>query len=130
MNYVLLVVGGKEYKLKATTAAVQAAEARIGKSLLAALETIDQAACFAAVLWAGLQKFHHGFTMERVYGLIDDMLDNGCEFGGEAYPDGGMEMRVKLAMEVLKVSGFFTREQRETMDAAMPPKESSDNTIT
>jgi hypothetical protein len=122
MNQLLLIVGDKEYRLKATTAAVDAAEKRIGKSLLEALSTIDQMASFAAILWAGLQKFHHGMTMERVYTLIDDIIEQGCEFNGKSYPGQGVEMRMELALEVLKVSGFFTAKEIETMEAAMPAK--------
>lgn len=121
MNQFVLTVGGKEYRIKATTAAVQAAESRIGKSLLAAMETIDQTASFAAILWAGLQKYNHGMTMEKVYDLIDAMIEEGCAFAGKEHSGGGLEMRAELALEVLKVSGFFTAAQIETMEAAARP---------
>lgn len=121
MNQFILTIGGKEYRVKATTAAVQTAESRIGKSLLAAMETIDQTACFAAILWAGLQKFNHGMTLEKVYDLIDVMNDEGCAFADKTYPGGGMELRAELALEVLKVSGFFTSQQIERMESASRP---------
>lgn len=127
MNYLILTVGDKEYRIKGTTAAVAAAEKRIGKSLLEALGGIDQADSFAATLWAGLQKYHHGMTMERVYDLIDNIIEQGCQFGGKQYPGQGITMRLELATEVLKVSGFFTNQEAEAMEAMMPKQESDES---
>lgn len=120
MNQLILIVGSEEYRLKATTAAIEEAEKRLGFSLLTALENIDRVACFAAILWAGLQKFHHGMTMQRAYSLIDDIIEKGCSFNGKEYPGTGIEVRAELALEVLKVSGFFTPQQIEAMEAAIP----------
>lgn len=119
MNSFTLTVGDKDYRIKPGAAAVVEAEKRIGKSLLTAMDDIDQTECFAAILWAGLQKFNSGMPWPRVYALIDAMDEHGCSFCGKDYPDGGLEMKSQLALEVLKVGGFFTTKQIQAMVEAM-----------
>jgi len=120
MDHVLLVVGRVEYRLKITTAAAEDAEKRLGCSLMDALGQIDRAASFVTILWAGLQKYHHGMTIQRVYDLVDSIIEQGCVVDGKAFEGAGLEVRALIAMEVFKVSGFFTKEQIELMEETAP----------
>lgn len=102
----LLTVGDKELKLKINNQYKVEAEKKLGMSLIAAMEHIDQAEVFAIALWAALQKYHHGYTMQKVYLLIDEMEED----------DFVIEDKGNLYMEIMKVSGFFKQAQIAEME--------------
>ncbi len=110
----------KEFKLKMTTATKIEAEKMLGKSILDAVEDMQKANTFAVILWAALQKFNPNYPMQRVYTLIDELEELGM----------GLEDKTNCVLEILKVSGFFTQEQAQEMDAMMsemtPEKEKTD----
>ena len=105
--YYTLSVGDRELKLKMTTATKIDAERKLGFSLLDAPEQITRAEVFAVVLWAALQKYQSNFPMQKVYDLIDDMEEEGFTISEKA----------DLMFEIMKVSGFFSPEQLEEMEA-------------
>jgi len=95
-----LTVGGKEYKLRLTTSAVMATEKRLGKSMLTALENIEEnmMETLITVLWGAMQAFNDNISFEDVAELIDQYIDDGQSIEnlmGEVY-------------RLLEVSGFFT----------------------
>lgn len=100
-------IGGKEYKLKLTTAAKIEAEKKLGFPLLEAIGKIDYAETFAVVLWASLQKFHT-FTFEEALRLCDTFEDEG----------NTIEEKVDIVLGVFKVSGFFTKQALKEMEQA------------
>ena len=104
--YYILTVGEKEYRLKLTTASKIEAEKKLGFSLLEAPENITRAETFAVILWAALQKYHKAMTMLKVYDLIDEMEDVGYTISEKA----------DLLLEIMKVSGFFTKEDLLEME--------------
>lgn len=116
MESFVLRTGENEYRIAMPTAQVVAAEKQLGgASLINALEKVDSVAVQQTLLWAGLQKFNHGMTMDKVCGLMDAMRD-GCEIDGVAYPDFSIETRVKLCTKILMAAGFFTEAAAQDLD--------------
>lgn len=107
-----LTVGDEEYRLKLTTAAKIEAEKKLGFSLMEAIGKVDYAETFAVVLWAALQKYHSNWSLVRTYTLVDKLEDEGCT----------MNEKANIILEIMKVSGFFTREQIAEMEAEDNPQ--------
>ncbi len=61
----VLSVNGNEYRLTLPSKWIIEAEKRLGESMLAALEHIDRLSVVTVVLWAALQKFGHGMTLDK-----------------------------------------------------------------
>ena len=115
----VLTVAGEEHRLALPTRWVTEAEKKLGISLMAAMEQIDRTTVLTVVLWAAMQKLDHGMTYEKTCELIDKMIENGCEFGGVAYEGFSVDVRTKLYTRLMVISGFFTKEQSETILAEM-----------
>jgi hypothetical protein len=115
----VLTVNEKEHRLALPTRWVTEAEKKLGMSLIAAMEQIDRTAIIATVLWAALQKLDHGMTYDKTCDLIDEMIEKGCEFGGVRFDDFSITVRTKLYTQMMVISGFFTKEQSETIAAEM-----------
>jgi len=111
----VLTVNGEEYRLTLPAKWIMEAEKRLGESMLAALEHIDRLSVVTIVLWASMQKFGHGMTLDKAGELIDGMRKDGCEFGGETYEDFSLEVRTKLYTQLLVIAGFFTKETAAEM---------------
>ena len=82
MNYVTFEVGDKNLKLRMDTKNTVALERVIGtnpinelmKCAAGQLPTMD---FVSATLHASLQKLEHGYTINNVYGLIDEYIESG-----------------------------------------------------
>ena len=106
MKYAILEVGGKELKLKLGTQEIIEIEKKLGgKSLLKILmeEQLLPLETALSILHASLKKFEHGYTIQKVYELYDEYVDEEGSF---------TDLTAKL-LEVLQVSGFFSKEQVE-----------------
>ena len=122
MESFVLRVGDNEYRIAMPTAQVLAAEKQLGgESLLSVVERVDSVSVQQILLWAGLQKYNHGMTMDKV-SLLMDAMRGGCEVDGAAYPDFSMETRAKLCMKILMVAGFFTEADAQELDGKLTEK--------
>lgn len=118
----VLKVGSEEYRLSLPTRWAMEAEKRLGESVLSAMEHVDRVSVITIALWASLQKLAHGMTIEKTADLIDDMMAQGCSFGGEDYEDFSIEVRTKLYTQLLVIGGFFTKTQAEGILESMAKK--------
>ena len=122
MNSALLTVGSEEYRLKMNTAVKIDAEKKLGQSLLRAQLRMDETEVFSIILWAALQQYNHGMTIKDTLELIDEMEEKGCKYTD---PGTGKEKvldefcisdREGLVFAILKVSGFFTKAELESLN--------------
>ncbi len=96
----MLTVGGETYKLKISVSAAIEAEKKLGFSLIRAWTKLDSLNVLTAVIWAALQRYHHGATFEQAMSLLDDFIDEGRN----------LEELIDVIKEVYIVSGFMKRE--------------------
>lgn len=109
MQYTVLVVGEKEFKLRLTGNTIGALEKRINDNPLNVLMemqngSIPMISKLVLILHASLQKFHHNMSEVKVNDLYDEYVDSGKSFAD----------LIKELMEVLRVSGFLPQETKET----------------
>ena len=95
--YALMVVNGEEYKLKISAAASMDAEKRLGKGLLEAGADLRSITTQVTILWAALQAYHHGVSLNTAADIWDEYM---------ASEDGCTENFINLMNEVMEVSGF------------------------
>lgn len=114
--YVLMVVGDQEYRLKITASAAMDLESRLKKSLFDAVGELKNITVQVTFLWAALQKFHHGMSLQDAANLYDDFLDS---------EHGGFEKFTELLLDLLELMGFTQAEKTEqkTGKAASPTKQ-------
>ncbi|WIF95014.1 DUF6096 family protein [Caminicella sporogenes] len=108
MRYTEFKVGEKEFKLRLGAGEIVNLEKKLGKNPLDILMNVEKGELpkigdTLAILHAAMQKFHHNITMEKVYQLYDEYVDEG-----NAYTD-----LIPIVLEVFKVSGFFKEAQVE-----------------
>lgn len=102
MLYTELKIGDKELKLRLRAKDCVDLEKRLGGSPLDQLMMIEQGkmptvTTVVLVLHASLQAFNKGYTLDKVYELFDEYVE-----------DGGTVMDfVPKIMDIFKVSGFF-----------------------
>lgn len=108
MKYTEFKVGEKEFKLRLGAGEIVNLEKKLGKNPLDILMNVEKGELpkigdTLTILHAAMQKFHHNMTMEKVYQLYDEYVDEG-----NAYTD-----LIPVILEVFKVSGFFKEAQVE-----------------
>lgn len=89
-KFYTLTVGGEEYKLRLTASAIMAIEKKLGKSLFAALEHIqdNMVETITTILWGAMQPLNAGFSMEKATGAVRRLhrrgaLHRGADAGGQ-----------------------------------------------
>lgn len=105
MMYLDFEAGNKAYKLRLNTRNVIALEKQLGKNPMAIfgvdgtqMPTVSE---MVAVLWASLQHYQHGVTMNDAYDIFDDFLaDNHTMI--DFFP---------ILFEIYKVSGLIPRDK-------------------
>lgn len=105
MNYTTLNIGNKELKLRINTRSLVQLEKTLGRSPLAVLMEVtgDQMPAtndLLIILQASLQALEHGYNMDAVYDLYDELIEDGNTI---------VEL-INLIVEVLKVSGIIPKE--------------------
>ena len=103
MMYFDFEAGGKAYKLRLSTRNTVALEKRLGCNPLAIFgdgETIPTVTVLVNVLWASLQQYHHGISVNDAYDIFDDYLADG----------NSMTDFVPVILEVYQVSGLIPKE--------------------
>jgi hypothetical protein len=94
--------GNKAYKLRLNTRNVVALEKQLGGNPLSVfgdgskLPTVSE---LVTILWASLQQYHHGITMNDAYDIFDAYLENHI-----------MTDFLSVVIEVYKVSGLIQTE--------------------
>jgi len=102
-KYYTLTVGGKEYRMRLTAGAIMSIEKKLGKSLFAALEGIqdNMIETIAAIIWGAMQPLNANFPFEKAIELFDEYIDEGNSF----------EDMMQEINAMLKASGFFKKGQ-------------------
>lgn len=101
-------VGGREYKLKLTTAVICQLEDKFKRNLLDILSMgMPPLATMLTIAQAAMKNWEHGIKYEDVQKLFDRY----CEEGGTQ-----LSFMTDVLMEIYKVSGFFSESQQEKMD--------------
>lgn len=102
-KFYTLTVGGKEYRMRLTASAIMSIEKKLGKSLFAALEGIqdNMIETIAAIIWGAMQPLNANFPFEKAIELFDEYIDEGNSF----------EDMMQEINAMLKASGFFKRGQ-------------------
>ena len=107
--YASMNVNGEEYKLKISSSAAMDAEKKRGKGLLEAAGDLRSVTTQIILLWASLQMYQHGMSMNTAADLYDAYMDT---------EDGCLENLINILVEVMEVSGFTK--------AAKPAKKSGE----
>lgn len=106
MLYVDFTAGDKAYKLRLNTRNTVMLEKALGCNPLSIFgngETIPPITAMVNILFASLQQYHHGITLNDAYDIFDAYLDDG-----HAVTDF-----IPVILEVYKASGII-RESKET----------------
>jgi 5-carboxymethyl-2-hydroxymuconate isomerase len=98
-SFYTITIGGEEYKLRLTASAIMAIEKKLGKSLFAALENIQEhmMETIITIIWGAMQPLNANFTFEKAVVLIDDYIDD----------DHAVEDLMGEINALLETSGFF-----------------------
>ncbi len=111
MRFHVINIANKELKCRLNTQNTIQLERKLGgKNVLKVLmdDQIPSLEMVLSTLHASLQALEHGYTMEKVYDLYDEYIENG-----NTYIDLVPEL-----ISVLEVSGFFKRPPQEEQKAA------------
>lgn len=106
MLYVDFNAGNKAYKLRLNTRNTVMLEKMLGCNPLAIFgngETIPPITTMVNILYASLQQYHHGITVENAYDIFDDYLADG-----KAITDF-----IPTILEIYKVSGIIRKDSKE-----------------
>lgn len=110
-NFATWTVGGETYKLKLQAAEINELEQVYKKNLLFLLdddENIPPLSTMLTVIQAAMKRWHHGMTFKKVQDLYDLYFDGG---------KSQIDLLKEVVVPIFKVSGFFTKEMIEEMEA-------------
>lgn len=102
MMYVDFEAGNKAYKLRLNTRNIVALEKQLGGNPLSIFgdgSKIPTVTELVAVLWASLQQYHHGVTMNDAYDIFDSYLESNL-----------MTDFFKVIIDVYKAAGLIQNE--------------------
>lgn len=105
MLYFDFEAGNKAYKLRLNTRNTVMLEKALGCNPLAIFgngETIPTLTVMVQVLYASLQQYHHGITLEDAYNIFDEYLE-----------EHAMTDFVSVILDIYKVSGIIPKEATE-----------------
>ena len=116
MLYTELKIGEKELKLRLRAKDCVDLEKKLGGSPLDQLINMQSGnlptvTLVVTTLHASLQAFNKNYTLDKVYDLYDEYIENG----------GSLMDLVPILIEIFKVSGFF--KTPETTPEEIAPKE-------
>lgn len=103
MMYVDFSAGNKDYKLRLNTRNIVALEKQLGCNPLTIFgngETMPTITTLVQVLYASLQQYNHGITLNDAYDIFDEYLADG----------NTMTDFLPVLIEVYKVSGLIKTE--------------------
>ena len=102
MLYTTMVVKDKEYKLRISAKSCVDLEKKLGENPLNVLieatnaNKIPTLSSFLTILHAAIQQYQHGITLDDVYNIYDEFVDEGHNITD----------LVPIIYEVVKVSGY------------------------
>ena len=93
-------VGGRDYKLKLSTAVICQLEAKFKANLLSLISNKDlpPLAVMLTIIQGAMKEWEHGIKYEEVQKLFDKY----CEEGGSQ-----VELLEEVVLKIYEVSGFF-----------------------
>lgn len=103
-------VGGREYKLKLTTAVICQLEDKFKCNLLNILSNsggVPPLAVMLTITQGAMKSWEHGIK----YADVQAMFDKYCEEGGTQ-----LSFMADVLMPIYSVSGFFSEDQQTEMD--------------
>lgn len=106
MLYFDFEAGGKAYKLRLNTRNIVALEKQLGCNPLAIFgdgSVIPTVSTMVNVLFASMQQYNHGITLNDAYDIFDSYIEDG----------NSMTDFVSVILEVYKVSGLIKTEGAE-----------------
>lgn len=99
MLYFDFEAGNKAYKLRLNTRNTVMLEKALGCNPVAIFgdgNTIPTITTMVTILWASLQQYHHGITLEDAYDIFDTYLESH-----------GATDFIPVILEIYKVSGII-----------------------
>lgn len=114
MKYVSLIIKGKEFKLRIGSKVAVELERKTGKNPAMIMQPegdskMPTLESFLLLFHAALQKYHHGYNMDKVYDIYDAYVEEGKSM---------MDFMVVI-MEVLYVSGYMDKASFEAIKAEL-----------
>lgn len=109
MLYFDFEAGNKAYKLRLNTRNIVALEKQLGGNPLSIfgdgnkLPTVSE---LVAVLWASMQQYHHGITLNDAYDIFDSYLADGHILSDF----------FNVVIEVYKVSGIIQNDKEDNSE--------------
>lgn len=106
MMYYDFEAGNKSYKLRLSTRNIVQLEKQLGSNPLAIFGNGDRIPTITEmvnILYASLQQFNHGITLNDAYSIFDDYLADGHS----------MTEFIPVILEIYKVSGLVGKEVEE-----------------
>ena len=116
--YSVWTVGGVEYKLRLTADVIGRLENEFKKNLLLALtdDGLPPVADMLLTIQGAMQRYHHKMSSLKVHALYDRYVDEGGDH---------ITLMADVIMPLLAASGFFTKDQVESLSASMKDLDSS-----
>lgn len=105
MKHYVLEMANKELKCRLGSQQIVDLEKKLGgKNVLKVLmdDEVPSLTMVLTVLHASLQQLEHGYTMQEVYNLYDNFIEDGG-----VYTD-----LIPKLIEILEVSGFFKKPEQ------------------
>ena len=111
MNYTSFNVGDKEFKLRLDTKNTVALEKIVGTNpvneiMKCAEGYLPSWDFVTATLHASLQKYHHKYTLTKVYELIDEAIDEGMSLADF----------MPVLTDIFQVSGLIPKGNQEGLE--------------
>lgn len=106
MKHYVLNIAGKELKCRLTTQGIMDVERKLGgKNILKVImeDEVPSLSMVMVILHAALQPLEHGYTLDKVYKLYDDYIEEGNTY---------MDL-VPEVIQILEASGFFKKVETE-----------------
>lgn len=106
MMYYDFNAGNKAYKLRLNTRNIVALEKNLGCNPLAIFgdgTTIPTISTMVNVLWAALQQYNHGISLNDAYDIFDSYIEDG----------NSMTDFIQVILEVYRVSGLIKTDSTE-----------------
>lgn len=108
MLYTNFQAGNKEYRLRLNTKALIQLEKQLGANPVAVFATLSTdnlptITTMVNILYASLQAYEHGITLDKAYSIFDDYVEDGhnpLEF-------------IEVIAEVFQVSGLIPKVEDE-----------------
>lgn len=113
--YTWVTKNGQEFKMSLPIRAQITLSRQLGYGAIAGLRKCsegDWAEFVAVFLWQSFQEFEHGYSLEKVYDVMDSLVRAGYT----------MDDFLEPITEVMSISGFFDKETLENGGNKKPKK--------